>query len=826
MRTVDLGKNSMGRLCLLGLLSLQSTLTSATTHEPSGATGPAVFNLEIARSHSLRHFKNDDGTVNPDRLHSHHEHLEAKYLRNFYIANSKNEVTPPFPNTANPLQKRGVSPDLQNTLVVAQAIEANFKAKMKTKGKLDKRAGGTRASRVALDGVTCASGVVHQVLVKIGTPPKAFSFTLDSGSGLSWVRSECKDGDEQQCAPDRSRLSLRDSTTLMKSNVTWSTSYVSGETSGYFVRDVFQIGLARYDQQVFASASKISQMINMVPTDGVLGASFSTIAKAQTPTFLENLIKSQLIEQPIMSFAMKGGPSPPHGSLIIGGMDENVIQPGTLRYHPVTSVGYWQVKAAGLTAGGKVVPGTEMDCAMDTGSAILYLPSAVTDAFFAALPGAIKSDHLGWTVPCKSLPTIKTIGIAFSNVIYSIPILSLVIGTDPDDSSQCKLAISSSSSTDINGKPVAIIGTVFLQHVYTVLSYSNNKQPAVGFASFVGSELVIESVDGAALPPANDPSPPPSDKDVKPKSIALSTQSTDTKLPANKTQTPPTTQTPVHGPSKDAGKSNPDHGGEGGGEPTPGPDLKKGSPPDLPETTRHAAKKVEPPQDTEAGRPDPKEKDATKPHGKGVETPVPDVKGTKQHDAGGKSTPVAKEQPGAKDIGPKEGPPERPPTPSDFHAPEESDSTKNMTAKNPVPKSKADKVAPEKSQHPEEHKPAASDKTPEAKGTKKEHNQAAGGKDKDGKTLPPADQQADFGPPTVQKVPSLNISGNGSDSQPGAPGGTNNSNPVLLGNGTLPPDSFKPAQESHSAAPAIVSSVWSSSAVLVLVSAGFLLFGI
>ncbi|SGZ17518.1 BQ5605_C020g09126 [Microbotryum silenes-dioicae] len=865
MRTVDPGKSSMGRLCLLGLLSLQSTLTSATTHEPSGATGPAVVTLKIAQTHSNHHFKNEDGTVNTTRFNSHREHLEAKYFSNYQIATSTKKVTPFFPHTANPLQKRVVSADLKTTLEIAQKIEANFEAKRKTNAKLDKRAGGTGASRVALGGFDWGPGVVHQVGTGIGTPSKTFSLTLDSGSGLSWVRSECKDNDEQQCAPGRSRLSLGNSSTLMKSSTNWSTSYASGETSGLFMKDVFQIGSLQYKDQIFASASKISQVLNLVPTDGILGASFSTIAMGQVPTILENLIMSELVEQPVMSFTMNRGTSPQYGSLTIGGIDMNVIEFRTLRFYQVLTLGYWQFKAAGLTVGGKVVPGTAMECAVDTGSALLFIPSAVADAFFTTVPDARKSENLGWTVLCESLATIGTIGIAISNVSYSIPILKLVIGTDLYDSSRCKLAISSGSNIDINGNPVAIIGTVFLQHVYTVLSYSNNKQPAVGFASFFGSELVIDSVDGAALSPASDPSPPPSDKDVKPKPIALSTPDPDTKLPVNKTQTPvppttqtpvtPTTQTPVHGPSKDAGKSNPHPVGESGGEPTPESDPKKGSSPNLPETTRHAAKKVEPPQITEAVRQDPKEKGATKPNVKVVETPVPDVKGTKQHDAGGKSTPVAKKQPGAKDIGPKEGRPERTPTPSDFHAPEESDSTKNTTAKNPAPKSKTEeepapkskttepapksktqkepapkskteKAAAEKSQHPEEHKSAASDKTPEGKGTKTEHDQAAGGKDQDGKALPPVDQRADFGPPTVQKVPSLNTSSNGSDSQPGAPGGTNIPNPILLSNSTLPPDTFKPAQDPHSAAPAILSSVWSSSAVLVLVSARFLLFGI
>lgn len=139
--------------------------------------------------------------------------------------------------------------------------------------------------------------------------------------------------------------------------------------------DVFQIGTLRYEQQIFAAADTISTMLNKVPTDGVLGCSFSTIAMGQTPTFLENLIKAQLIEQPIMSFTIKDGPVPQYGDLTIGGVDRSVMEPGTLRYYPVDLLGYWQISAIGLSVDNNVVPGTAMDCAMDTGSSSVFLLS-------------------------------------------------------------------------------------------------------------------------------------------------------------------------------------------------------------------------------------------------------------------------------------------------------------------------------------------------------------------------------------------------------------------------------------------------------------------
>ncbi|SCV67810.1 BQ2448_5421 [Microbotryum intermedium] len=751
-------------------------------------------------------------------------HVENKYLHNYRVANSVTRRTPLFSNATH-LKRRAITGSLARTLMAAQKIEASFNAKMKTK--LKKRAGGKEVSKVPLNGFNWASGVVQQVDVLIGNPAQKLSLTADTASAMLWGRGECTDKSQQPCTPGRARLSPDGSRTLMISDSTWTTSYASGDTSGTIVKDVVKVGNILYEEQIFAVASNISEAINIVPTDGVLGLSFSTIAMYQTPTFFENIIKAQAIEQPIISFTLKNDAQHLLGELTIGGMDLRVIETPMV-YNPVTLLAYWQIKSKGFGVNGKLVAGTAMECAVDTGSSMVYVPSATADAFFATIPDAAKTENLGWTIACDSQSTIKTIGISFSNTLYSVPLEALLIGTDPYNPSRCKLAISSGSNVDINGKPVAIIGTVFLQYVYTVLSYSQNGVPAVGFASFAGSKVVIESVVGGSQPseaPAAAPSNPsaPSNTTTPVQKVEAAAQ---TNPPPESGRQISPTNVAIPPTNQPGGNSRATPGGKSDKTPTPDLDTNGATPvPTGHETSKPAGKKDDA-AESSAG-PNLAEPDA-KPPKKSILNDPPAVAPThkngmkKVHHTGIENKPDPPTQKKGTEKGQQtteHGPDALAPKPKASKEPEKTPNEEGSKEPGKTPNAKGPK---DRENTPTVKGPKAPENMPTVKGP--ESPPAGSGMENQHNKSPA--NQSDLAPLTAPRVPTLTVDGNASNMGDSASSSSSTNDPQALGNGTMTLNMFRPASTVIGAASASVSKLLSTSAMLVLVSAWFLLLGV
>ncbi|SGZ17484.1 BQ5605_C020g09124 [Microbotryum silenes-dioicae] len=450
-----------------GILNVQHFVEHKTSVEEkyrNNQATAALNNLTSPNGVSLRsanfRARRDLDTIDLDGFHNHKQQIESKYRSNQQLAavNQATSATDFVFRKANALTPRS---------------SKNFARGQSTA--LNKR-GGASSATVALAGFKQESGNFVDLKVSIGSRQEKFDVVMDTGSGDLWVPGS-------SCKTKRNRFSGR-SDTLYLSGQSWSINYRSGSTVGTIVRDSVQVGDLTIKQQLFALADQISPSINELPTDGVLGFAFSSIATGQMTTFFENLLITNAISQPLIAFSLNY--ATPTGELVIGGTDSSKFQAASMQYHNVTARGYWQIACEGIVIDGHVVQGTKMDAAIDTGTALMLIPTDVATALFHAIPGSHQSTTSGWLVPCQS--AIETIGLSFGGITYKVPFSELFLGQDPTDASQCKLAITTSSATDLNQNPVAIIGSAFLHTVYTILTYKDpkNGQPAVGFAQLLG----------------------------------------------------------------------------------------------------------------------------------------------------------------------------------------------------------------------------------------------------------------------------------------------------------------------------------------------------
>lgn len=177
----------------------------------------------------------------------------------------------------------------------------------------------------------------------------------------------------------------------------------------------------------------------------------------------------------------------------------DAILPGTdsrlpLRnWVPVSARAYWEIPSDGITVNNNVVDGTSFAAAIDTGTSLTYVPTAVAKALYAQIGGTPAGDGSGeYYVPCVS--PFEAIGFSFGGVNYNVPLADIYLGyASSSDKSQCILGILGQDMYDADGNQVAIIGALFLKSVYSVFSYSNNGAPAVAFAPSITSGVTATS---------------------------------------------------------------------------------------------------------------------------------------------------------------------------------------------------------------------------------------------------------------------------------------------------------------------------------------------
>lgn len=329
--------------------------------------------------------------------------------------------------------------------------------------------------------------------IGIGSPTQTFDVIFDTGSADFFVPSA-------NATTSHQKFSTADSSTIEVSSAEWDITYGTGSSSGYLARDTVTIGGLAVPKTIFALADTTATVITNLPSDGICGLAFSTIATSGAPTVFENAISAGLISKPEFGFYLqraKDLTSESSGTVGGGqlcfGCTDNTKYTGSLNWVPVSARAYWEIPSDGITVNNNVVDGTSFAAAIDTGTSLTYVPTAVAKALYAQIGGTPAGDGSGeYYVPCVS--PFEAIGFSFGGVNYNVPLADIYLGyASSSDKSQCILGILGQDMYDADGNQVAIIGALFLKSVYSVFSYSNNGAPAVAFAPSITSGVTATS---------------------------------------------------------------------------------------------------------------------------------------------------------------------------------------------------------------------------------------------------------------------------------------------------------------------------------------------
>ncbi|KAL5117962.1 Aspartic protease snp2 [Pleosporales sp. CAS-2024a] len=263
-----------------------------------------------------------------------------------------------------------------------------------------------------------------------------------------------------------------------KSGYTWKISYGDGSgASGTVYADKVTIGgVTATSQAVEAATSVSAQFSQDTGTDGLVGLAFSSInqvSPVQQSTFFDT-VKSQLAA-PLFAATLKYHAA---GSYDFGFIDSSKYT-GALTYTSVdNSQGFWGFTASGYSVGSGSTTSSSIQGIADTGTTLVYVPSAVVSAYYAQVSGAKNSNSAGgYVFPCTA--TLPNFSITVSGAKHTIP--GKYINYAPNGDGTCYGGIQVNSG--LGG--LSIFGDVFLKSQYVVFDQSTGS-PRLGLAQQAG----------------------------------------------------------------------------------------------------------------------------------------------------------------------------------------------------------------------------------------------------------------------------------------------------------------------------------------------------
>lgn len=268
-----------------------------------------------------------------------------------------------------------------------------------------------------------------------------------------------------------------------------SVTYGSGSFSGTEYTDRVSFGGLTVTGQSIGSATRSTGFTGV---DGIIGfgpvdLTQGTVSNANTvPTFTDNLLSQGLISTEVLgvSFQPISGSDveDTNGELTLGGVDTTKYT-GTLTYYPKLASGtaspYWGISIASFTYGSTTLASSATGI-VDTGTTLIYIPSAAYSAFLTASGG--RTDTSSGLAIYTTKPT-GNFGVKFGTITYTLTPDQYLIPTAQYanfglTTGRFYAWITNGGTSGVN----TIIGQKFLENYYSVFDTTNSR---IGFATAV-----------------------------------------------------------------------------------------------------------------------------------------------------------------------------------------------------------------------------------------------------------------------------------------------------------------------------------------------------
>ncbi|KAI9318436.1 aspartic peptidase domain-containing protein [Dichotomocladium elegans] len=322
--------------------------------------------------------------------------------------------------------------------------------------------------------------------VGIGTPPKMFQMDFDTGSSDIWVpHVSC-----ERCSQHARFDDTKSSTYSRVSNATWSLRYGDGSgVTGKVGKDTIHLGsdLSYANQTIGLATAESIDFVTDTELDGLFGLGFPSLAVIdKKQSIVQGMKEQNLIDQAIVGVYLGRARDGGSGQITFGKTDPAHYQ-GELKYVPVTSERYWQVELNSMKIAGVEALKGPIGAIVDTGTTLIVLPTELSKAIHAAIPGARFSTTYGWRMPCELRSTNKVNGgtddmtVAFSlgEHEFHVKMSDLIRERAAPNAAGDKTEKLCYSGIAEARTPFIILGDTFLRSYYSVYDFDRK---AVGLA--------------------------------------------------------------------------------------------------------------------------------------------------------------------------------------------------------------------------------------------------------------------------------------------------------------------------------------------------------
>lgn len=315
--------------------------------------------------------------------------------------------------------------------------------------------------------------------IQLGTPGQAFKVILDTGSSNLWVPS--KDCSSLACFL-HTKYDHDSSLTYKANGSSFAIQYGSGAMEGYVSNDLLQIGGLVIPGQDFAEAtSEPGMAFAFGKFDGILGLAYNTISVNKIVPPVYNAINQGLLDKQMFAFSLgdtsQGGSSEESegGIATFGGYDTALFK-GDITWLPVRRRAYWEVSFDGIGLGDDYAELVKTGAAIDTGTSLITLPSALAEMINAKI-GAKKGWLGQYLVDCAARDLLPPLTMTFGGKNFTLSAYDYTL----EVSGSC---ISVFTPMDFPAPigDLAIVGDAFLRRFYSIYDLKSNR---VGLATAV-----------------------------------------------------------------------------------------------------------------------------------------------------------------------------------------------------------------------------------------------------------------------------------------------------------------------------------------------------
>ncbi|KAM3512168.1 hypothetical protein MY11210_004156 [Beauveria gryllotalpidicola] len=367
------------------------------------------------------------------------------------------------------------------TLQLKQVNRVKSASELVKHGKARLVGSGAGENKASVAGSAPAENVVLSYVANVTVGAGTYELIVDTGSSNTWI------GANKAYQPGPKSKDTGHSIEV---------GYGSGAFEGEEYIDTVSIaGLTVASQGVgVASESRGFKAVDGIFGVGPVALTKGTVSDETTvPTFLDNLFEQHLIPKEVFSvyFHPETGSDNDdvNGELAFGGADSTKFS-GPVSYVPTQKSGaaadFWGISAS-FQYGSKKLGQTSAGI-VDTGTTLIYIPTAAFNAFLTASGGVYDDQNTGLVRYSKkpTSPFSITLGPTTYNLTpdeYLIP-KSQYANLNITDSSHYYAWINDGGNgIGLFGPvPDATIGQKFLEHYYSVYDTTNSR---IGFAKAV-----------------------------------------------------------------------------------------------------------------------------------------------------------------------------------------------------------------------------------------------------------------------------------------------------------------------------------------------------